>query len=284
MGQTWGSSAPEQLLILCCGCFLSQAMWGYVGCVMISWWICIPQTHPYSKNWMMEEYVGTSIHIIHCVENSNGLLQARNNRHVRDECDFSNASLMACRLPSRSSPSCRCGSIWCSLLAWIEQHRKTGLWFQLLYRKWVLLPTRLRMQSNTWWFQRCAISHPLKIGWWVHFSCVQVSKLKKQAPVDPNFALQQGNSRVLTFMSKLMQNCIFTISLRSQRYVCLSLFVHQVYGAQPHRGTHRSLQGVRIWGPGQIWVRLRCFPWLLFCAKLYSKLRSRALIFRTGSG
>ena len=59
------------------------------------------------------------------------------------------------------------------------------------------------------------------------------------------------------------------------------MFVHQVYGAQPHRGTHRSLQGVRIWGAGQIWVRLRCFPWLL-CAKLYSKLSSRALIFRTG--
>ena len=44
------------------------------------------------------------------------------------------------------------------------------------------------------------------VDYWagVHFSCVQVTNLKQQAQVDPNFALQPGNSRILTFMSKLM--------------------------------------------------------------------------------
>lgn len=183
--------------------------------------------------------------------------------HVRDECDLSNASLMACRLPSRSSPSFRCGSIWCSLLAWIEQHRKTGLWFQLLYRKECFYQQDWGCNQTHGGFKD--VQFPISQNW------------KSKHRWTPILPCSRGTLAFLHLWANWCELYFHDFSTFSA--VCM--FVHQVYGAQPHRGTHRSLQGVRIWGAGQIWVRLRCFPWLL-CAKLYSKLSSRALIFRTG--
>ena len=87
----------------------------------------------------------------------------------------------------------------------------------------------------------------LKIGWWVHFSCVQVSKLKKQAPVDPNFALQQGNSRVLTFMSKLMR-IVFSrfLYVLSGMYVCHCLSTRYMV---PNL-TEGLIEVCKVWGFG----------------------------------
>ena len=215
MGQTWGSSAPEQLLILCCGCFLSQACGGCDDFLV--------KLHPANTSILQELDDGRICGNLHSLCWKQQWFTAGSKHSI----DMSGMNVILAMLhwwfagcPAEARRAFVAGVF--DAVFWLElsSTEKLACGFNC-YTEMSAFTNKTEDAIKHMVVSKMCNFPSLKIGWWVHFSCVQFSKLKKQAPVDPNFALQKGNSRVLTFMSKLMR-IVFSrfLYVLSGVYVC----------------------------------------------------------------